>query len=67
MAMSTKSVPDLATLHRQIVAVVLTVDVAMLQHVWMELEYRLNILRANRGAFGWRRFGFYDALNTSGH
>ena len=38
-------VPDLATLHRWIVAV----DVAMPQSVCMELEYRLDILRTTRG------------------
>ena len=43
-------VPDLATVHRRIVAFVHIVDVAMMKHLWMELEYRFDILRATRGA-----------------
>ena len=43
-------VPELATLHRWIVRVLQTVDVAMLKCVRMELEYCLDILRATRGA-----------------
>ena len=45
-------VSDLAILHGWLVAVLQTVDVAMLQRVWMELEYRLEILLAIRGACG---------------
>ena len=44
------SVPDLLTLRRWKVAVIQTVDVPMLQHVWMELEYCLDILIATKGA-----------------
>ena len=36
---------DLVTLHSRIVAVVQTVDFAMLQRVWMKLEYCLVIVR----------------------
>ena len=37
-------------LRRWIVVVVQTVDVAILKHIWMKLKYRLDILRATRGA-----------------
>ena len=43
-------VHDLATLRRRIVEVVQTVDVDVLQRVWREMEYRLDIVRATRGA-----------------
>jgi hypothetical protein len=41
-------VPDIATLRTRIVLEKL--DAAMLQRVWMELEYRLDVLRATKGA-----------------
>jgi hypothetical protein len=43
-------VPDIATLRTQIAAVLEEVDATMLQRVWMELEYRLDVLRATKGA-----------------
>lgn len=44
------SVPDLVTLRRMIGEDVHIVDVAMLRRVWVELECRLDILRATKGA-----------------
>jgi hypothetical protein len=38
------------TLRTRIAAVLEEVDAAMLQRIWMELEYRLNVLRATKGA-----------------
>ena len=43
-------VNNLATLPRQIVEVIETVDIDMLQRVWREIEYRFDIVRATRGA-----------------
>jgi hypothetical protein len=41
-------VPDIATLHTRIALE--EFDAAMLQRVWMELEYRLDVLSATKGA-----------------
>jgi hypothetical protein len=41
--------PDIATVRTRIAAVLEEVDAAMLQRVWMELEYRLDVLRATKG------------------
>lgn len=43
-------VQDLVTLRERIVEAIQAVDVDMLQRVWMEMEYRLDILRATKGA-----------------
>ena len=43
-------VQDLVTLRERIVEAIQAVDVDMLQRVWMEMEYRLDILRATNGA-----------------
>jgi hypothetical protein len=43
-------VPDIATLRTRIAAVLEEVDAAMLQRVWMELEYCLDVLRETKGA-----------------
>jgi hypothetical protein len=43
-------VPDIATLRTRISAFLEEVDAAMLQRVWMELEYRLDVLRVTKGA-----------------
>ena len=44
-------VQDLVTLCRRIIEAVQTVDVEILQSIWRELEYRLNILRATGGTY----------------
>ncbi|PSN56981.1 hypothetical protein C0J52_10856, partial [Blattella germanica] len=44
------SVVDLENLHRRIVPACATVMPAMLQNTWRELEYRLDVCRATRGA-----------------
>jgi hypothetical protein len=41
-------VPYIATLRTRIA--VEEFDAAMLQHLWMELEYRVDVLRATKGA-----------------
>ena len=41
---------DLENLHRIIVAACGTVTPEMLQNTWRELEYRLDVCRATRGA-----------------
>ena len=43
-------VQDLVTLRERIVQAIQAIDVDMLQRVWMEMEYRLDILRATNGA-----------------
>ena len=43
-------VQDLVTLRERIVEAIQAIDVDMLQRVWMEMEYRLDILRATNGA-----------------
>jgi hypothetical protein len=43
-------VPDIATLRTRIAAVLERVDAAMLQRVWIELEYLLDVLRPTKGA-----------------
>ena len=40
---------DLATFCTSIIEAVKTVDVVILQQVWKEIEYRLNIMRASKG------------------
>jgi hypothetical protein len=39
---------DLPELRKRIVAAVDTVDVDMLQHVWQELDYRIDVCRVIR-------------------
>jgi hypothetical protein len=43
-------VPDIATLCTRIATVLEEVDAAMLQRVWKELKYRLDVPRATKGA-----------------
>ena len=43
-------VQDLVTLRERIVEAIQAIDVDMLQRVWMEMEYRLDLLRATNGA-----------------
>jgi hypothetical protein len=43
-------VADINDLKDRIKAAIATVDVDMLQRTWMELEYRLDIVRVTNGA-----------------
>jgi hypothetical protein len=43
-------VADINNLKDRIKAAIATVDVDMLQRTWMELEYRLDVVRLTNGA-----------------
>ena len=43
-------VPNIDELIMRITAAVANIDIDMLQRTWREIEYRLDILRATRGA-----------------
>ena len=41
---------DITDLKQKITDVIATIDEAMLQRTWQEIEYRLDVLRATNGA-----------------
>ena len=46
----TTKVRDIDDLKQRISNVITTIDEAMLQRTWQEIEYRLDVLRATNGA-----------------
>ena len=43
-------VRDITDLKQRIINAIATIDEAMLQRTWLEIDYRLDVLRATNGA-----------------